>query len=91
MLTYEDCLGLCDLTEAEIHAIATHEHLPELVALELGQYLAQTPDGRIAIKKMIVDDIAAAETAGRHDQALKLKATMQHFIRTHPENPAHAG
>ena len=36
MLTYQDCVGLCELSEAEIRAIAEHEHLPEVVALELG-------------------------------------------------------
>ena len=35
MLTYQDCVGMCELTEDEIRAIAEHEHLPELVALEL--------------------------------------------------------
>ena len=32
MNTLEDCLGLCDLTEAEVLAIAEHEHLPEIAA-----------------------------------------------------------
>ena len=45
MLTYEDCLGLCDLSEDEIRAIAEHEHLAEIAALELGQYLIHAPDG----------------------------------------------
>ena len=40
MLTYEDCVELSDLTEEEIEAVAQHEHLPEIVALELGSYLA---------------------------------------------------
>ena len=36
MLTFEDCLSLSELTEEEILAIAEHEHIPELAALELG-------------------------------------------------------
>ena len=87
MLTYQDCLGLCDLTEDEIRAIAEHEHLPELVALELGQYLAQTADGQRAIRRMILDDIDAAEAANDYEKAIRLKATMKHFIDTHPDNP----
>jgi len=44
-LTFEDCLGLCDLSEAEILAIAEHEHLPAMAALELGNYLVCTANG----------------------------------------------
>ena len=87
MLTYEDCLGLCELSEDEIRAIAEHEHLTALVALELGQYLVQTPDGQRAIRKMILDDIEAARSSGNAAAVLKLKATMRHFVDTHPDNP----
>ena len=38
MLTYEDCVELSDLTEEEIEAIAQHEHLPEMAALEPVSY-----------------------------------------------------
>ena len=31
MLTYEDCIGLCELSEAEIQAISEHEHIPAIV------------------------------------------------------------
>ena len=87
MLTYQDCVGLCELTEEEIRAIAEHEHLPELIALELGQYLAQTEDGQRSIRRMILDDIEAAQSAGDREKILRLKATMKHFVDTHPDNP----
>ena len=32
MLSYEDCVGLSELTEEEIRAISEHEHIPEVVA-----------------------------------------------------------
>lgn len=87
MLTYQDCVGLCELTEDEIRAIAEHEHLPEMVALELGQYLVQSADGQRQIRRMILDDIEKAEAAGHTADVLRLKATMRHFIDTHPDNP----
>ena len=43
MLTLEDCIELSDLSEEEILAIAEHEHIPEMVAVELGAYLVHTP------------------------------------------------
>ena len=88
MLTFEDCLGLCDLTEEEIDAIAQHEHIPEIAALELGQYLVKTPDGSQKIRRMILDDIEDAKSMNDLERYLVLKATLRHFIDTHPDNPA---
>ena len=39
MITYEDCLGVAELSEAEVQAIAEHEHLPGMIALELADHL----------------------------------------------------
>ena len=53
MLTYEDLLAMSPLSEEEIAAIARHEHIPEIVALELGSMLHETPDGRRQICRMV--------------------------------------
>jgi hypothetical protein len=84
MLTLEDCLALCDLTEEEVLAIAEHEHIPEAAAVELGDYLVHRPDGEACIKAMILDDLAAAEAGGRRDRALALKLVLRNFILQHP-------
>ena len=55
MLTLQDCIELSDLNEEEILAIAEHEHLPEMVAVELGNYLTHTASGEKRIKRMIVE------------------------------------
>lgn len=80
MLTFEDCLGLCDLTEAEVRAIAEHQHLTEIAALELGNYLCHRADGEACIRGMILDDIAAAPPERR----LALKLVLRQFVRDHP-------
>ena len=84
MLTLEDCIGLCDLSEAEILAIAEHEHIPEMAAVELGNYLVMSPDGDLCIKAMIRDDIAAASAAGQRDRSLALRLVLRNFILQHP-------
>jgi hypothetical protein len=89
MLTYEDCVGLTELTEDEIEAIAQHEHLPEIVAAELGNYLVHDSDGIPKIKRLILDDIEAARRRGDLHRAAHLKLVLQHFVDTHPLNPAH--
>jgi len=45
MLTLEDCIAFSELSEDEIDAIAEHEHITEMAALELGNYLVHTPSG----------------------------------------------
>lgn len=85
MLTYEDCLGMTDLTEAEVKAIAEHEHCPEIIALELGNYLVHTTDGQPRVCSMILDDIEAAEARGDAAHSAKLKIVLQHFCARYPE------
>lgn len=83
MLTFEDCLGLSDLTEDEILAIAEHEHIPELAALEMGNYLLRTPGGERQLKRIILDDIAAARRAGDIPHAATLKLVLRHYCQEH--------
>lgn len=85
MLTFDDCVALCELTEEEIAAIAEHEHLPMIVAAELGNYLIQGPDGALRVKRIILDDLLAADRAGDGTRALTLKLVLRHFVERHPE------
>ena len=73
MLALEDCIALSGLTREEVDAIAEHEHLPQIIATELGHYLLQLPEGRRMIKAIIRDDIAAAQARGDHFHSAKLK------------------
>ena len=84
MLTMEDCIAMSDLTEDEIDAIAEHEHLPEMAALEMGWYLVQTPEGERRIKRMIVEDIDHAHRRGDSAHAAKLKLVLRQYIEQHP-------
>jgi S-ribosylhomocysteine lyase LuxS involved in autoinducer biosynthesis len=83
MLTFEDCLGLSELTEDEILAIAEHEHIPELAALEMGNYLVHTTSGEKEIKRIILEDIVVAREAGDIKHAAVLKLVLRHFCKEH--------
>jgi len=83
MLTIEDCIALCGLTEQEVDAIAQHEHLPEIVAVELGNYLSRTAEGERQIQHMIEDDIAECLKAGHREQAALLKVVLCHYLKLH--------
>lgn len=84
MLSLEDCLALCDLTEEEVLAIAQHEHIPEIAAAELGNYLVHTPEGEMRIKAIIRDDIAEAAARGDRTRQLALKLLLRNFVLQHP-------
>lgn len=83
MLTIQDCIELSGLTEDEVLAISEHEHVPEMVAVEMGAYLVETPDGEKRIKRMIADDIAAARARGDIKHALALKLVLRHYLQHH--------
>ncbi len=84
MLSLEDCIGLCGLTEEEVRAIALHEHIPDIAAAELGNYLVSTPDGELYIRAMIRDDIAHAHACTDRDRELALRLVLRNFILQHP-------
>ena len=86
MLTYQEIIDLSGLTREEIDAIAEHEHIPELIAAEMGNYLTECPNGIPCIKSMILDDIAVAERHGDTEHVLHLRRVLTHFIRSHPEH-----
>ncbi|MGB0664110.1 MAG: hypothetical protein ACPGMR_10030 [Pontibacterium sp.] len=85
MLTYQECLDMCDLDPAEVDAIAEHEHLDPMLALALGQYLI-THQGEQKIKKIILDDIEKAHRCGNHTREQLLQSALEHFVANHPDS-----
>ena len=85
MITLEDCLAFCGLSEAEVAAIAEHEHIPEIAAAGLGQYLLCKPHGHEQIRNMIFDDIKNATRRGDSRHARDLVMVLRHFLETHPQ------
>jgi hypothetical protein len=85
MISLEDCIGLCGLTEEEVLAVAEHEHLPEMAAAALAQYLLSHQHGSEKVRDMIVDDIRKAQSRGDREHVLTLLHVLHHFLKTHPE------
>lgn len=86
MITLEDCIAFCGLTEDEVMAIAEHEHVPEIAAAAMAEYLLKQRRGADKIHCMIVDDIRAALRRGDKKHAGELFAALRHFLSTHPEH-----
>ena len=85
MISLEDCIGLCGLTEEEVLAIAEHEHLPEIAAAALASYLLHQAHGAETVRDMIVGDIREAQGRGGREHVLTLLHVLHHFLKTHPE------
>jgi len=83
MLTWTDCVELSELSEDEIDAIAQHEHIPEMIALEMGNYLIHTHAGERRVKAMIRDDIEQARAEGHTDRVAVLKLVLKHYLEHH--------
>ena len=84
MLSLQDCIDFSDLSEDEIEAIAEHEHLPEIVAAELGATLLQSTSGLCLIKLYLLENIELARATGHFDKAARLEALYDRFNRDHP-------
>jgi type III secretory pathway component EscU len=63
MISLEDCVALSGLSEEQVLAIAEHEHLPEIAAAVLAQYLLKQEHGMAKIRDMIVETSARLNSA----------------------------
>jgi hypothetical protein len=85
MITLEDCIDFCGLTKEEVLAIAEHEHLPEVAACALAEYLVNQEHGPGRIRDMIIDDVRAAQARGDSQHVRTLLHVLHHFLKAHPE------
>lgn len=89
MLTYQDCLDLCHLTQEEIDAVAEHEHTDPLHAMAKAEQMISMPGGDKSICRMIIDDIRHAQSVGNHARETELKKVLTAFIKSHRGAEAH--
>ena len=85
MISIRDCIDMCGLTRDEVDAIAEHEHIPEIAAAALADYLMHLPKGPRTVREMIRDDIREAVNRGNSRHARELLGALHHFLTEHPE------
>jgi hypothetical protein len=83
MLTLDECIGMSDLNDDEIAVIAEHEHVPAIVAVELGHGLLKTPKGVFILKGYISDVLEQAKLAGKRDKVKQLDHLLTCFNAAH--------
>ena len=84
MISLSDCIAMCGLSEDEVLAIAEHEHIPEIAAAALGQYLLNQQHGPETIRDMIRADIRSALARNDRTHARDLVMALRHFLSEHP-------
>ena len=84
MLSMQDVLDYCDLDRGEIDAVAEHEHLPTMLAAELGESLLSTPQGVFRLHAMIIENMQEVLEAGHFEHVKELAQTYEHLQRSHP-------
>jgi hypothetical protein len=72
MLTFQDCIDLAGVTEAEIEAIAKHERIPAMIALELADHMLHTPAGAVKLRDFIVENLLRAQGRNNCTDCAKL-------------------
>ncbi len=85
MISFQDCLDMCGLTLEEVRALAEHEHISDIEATALADYLLHLPHGRDQVQRMIEEDIRAALERGDHVHARELFTALRHFLSEQAE------
>lgn len=91
MISLDDIEDMTCLTRAEIAAIAEHEHLPDVGASALGEYLMHSHKGPQRVQRMICEDIRDALHRDDLVHARALFATLRAFVADHPEALRNSG
>ena len=84
MLSLKDCIDLSNLSDAEVAAIAEHEHVPEIVAAEIGCELINSAAGRLVLKRYIRENMRHAKAQHHDGKAKALELLLRRFDRAHP-------
>jgi len=71
-----------ELSDEAIRAIAEHEHIPEVIAAELGQELKAT-GGIAEIQRILEENLEVAVSAGEEDKINDRKRVLGRFIASY--------
>jgi hypothetical protein len=81
--TVQECVDMSELSNEAIRVIAEHEHMPEVVAAELGQELLKSTGGIAEIRRMLEKSVELAIQAGVEDKTNDRKRLLRSFIASY--------
>ena len=80
MISVNECIAICGLDRKEIAVVAGREHIPEVAASALANYLLHHDGDEVEIRKMMTEDLHAAIEDGRLQQASELFMALREFL-----------
>ena len=87
MISLEDCIAFSGLSEDEVAAIGEHEHIPQVAACALADYLLKQPHGGEAIRasstifiKRFAQDASGTRRNCSWPFVISLKATLRRVL-----------
>jgi hypothetical protein len=83
MLTVQECVDMSELSNETIRAIAEHEHIPEVVAAEVGQELLKATGGIAEIHRILEENLELAVQAGEQEKINDRNRVLESFIATY--------
>lgn len=83
MITLDDCIGLSPVDADELYAIAEHERLPVICALEKATTMLEKPWGDASIRQMLWDTICHARENGDELKANRLMVVYRQTCMSH--------
>ncbi|KJS39455.1 MAG: hypothetical protein VR70_07935 [Rhodospirillaceae bacterium BRH_c57] len=84
MLTLQDCVEMSGIDWDELVAIAHHEHLPDMVALEKAHAFLQQEWGAPAVRQMVIDEVRRSIEKGDSKEAVTALRILEHTFEAHP-------
>ncbi|MDR3517716.1 MAG: hypothetical protein P4M00_18080 [Azospirillaceae bacterium] len=83
MITWDDCIGLSPFENDEVYAIAAHERLPAICALEKAMTMINQPWGDASVRQMIWDSVRLARDQGNDLTANRLMVVYRRACVSH--------
>lgn len=83
MLSRQDIIDFCALTDGEVCAIAKHERLSDISAASLGQSLLRSSKGTREIERFINDEMESAVSCGKPNEGEDLQQVLAEFRGSH--------
>ena len=83
MLTYQDCLGMCDFSKEEIKLIASHEHISGMAAIGLAENLLHRRGGRKEIERLIQSELEHMQRISSSEEVEHMRQVFAHYLEFH--------
>jgi hypothetical protein len=87
MLSLDECIGMCGLTDDEVAIVAEHRRIPLMAAAQLGYALLRTPKGVFTLRSYFLDVLEQAKLCGKRDKARHVDEVLTRFNAAHPLPP----